>query len=207
MRAGERIARPVAVFGGFVKARAPLAAVLAAALALGAIDTASATTKNPVSDKDDSAGAVDLSSVRLTHDSSANRLVFTFKTYQGFGPSALRNRDGAPGSICVNIWTDRAPGEDPANYEACITARPDKDYRGTINSVSASGSFKRVGSVEVEQRTTKRLVGRVCFTCIGSPRKFRWTAQATTFGKGCSSDRGCLDVVPAPPDAVETELR
>ena len=169
--------------------------------------TAWATTKNPVSDKDDVAGAVDLSSVRLTHDRSADRLVFTFKAFQGFGPSALRNREGPPGSICVNFWTDRVPGEDPPNFDACITARPDKNYRGTVNRVAADGSLKRVGTIEVEQRTTKRLVGRVCLTCIGSPGEIKWTAQATTFGKGCNSRTGCQDLVPAPPDVGETKLR
>jgi len=184
----------------------PFAALVALTCALCA-DAAPAVTKSPVSDRNDGAGPVDLSSVRATHDSSDARLIYTFRTYEGFGPSALRNRDGAPGSICVNIWTDRVPAEDPANYELCVTARPDEGYRGTIHRQSETGSLKQVGKAEVQQRSTKRLEVRFKLARIGSPRSILWTAETTTFGKGCPKGAGCEDFAPEPPETVKTDLR
>ena len=176
-----------------------LACVLAA---LPAVALARSPT---VQDRDDSKAAVDIATAKGSHNRTADQLVHVITTYDAFAPSDLLNRDGPPGSVCLNIWTTREPGEDPPNYDVCVTS----DKRGRVYRASIARetrNARRVGAGRVDQPDPKRLEIRFDPDRIHRPRSYRWVAQSATFGEGCSARTGCEDFAPDRPDTAITRL-
>ena len=177
---------------------------LALALLLLAVPAAALA----VDDRDDSAGAIDIARATGAHNRSTDELVHAFVAYDRFSPRSARNSEGPPGSVCVNIWTTRTPGEDVPNYEACATSdRTGREWRGSLIRNRERGEPIRRGSVKVEQPSTRRLVIRIDPDRLRRPASYRWTAQAVTFGEGCPAVTGCEDFAPDRPDFERTRLR
>ena len=164
----------------------------------------------PHPDKNDSRSRVDISSVRGTHNLGDDRLVHVIRTYRAIGPRNFRNAidgDGPPGSVCVNIWTTRTAWEQEPNFDVCVSGN--RKFRGLRASVSrhkAGGAVRRVGPAQAELTSSRRLVIDFDPDLIKRPRAYRWTAQVTTFEKGCKRHLGCQDFAPASGRSVRTEL-
>ena len=182
------------------------AKALGAVLLLAAPAVALAATR--FDDRDDSAGAVDLSSVRASHNRVSDELVYVIDLHGEVTPRMLLRRDGPPGSVCVNLWTTRRPGEAAPNYDVCITAeRRGRLFRASVSRHGATGEVRRAGRAKVEQTAPTRLVLRIDPDRMGRPDEVRWTVQAVAFSTGCPSVTGCEDFVPDRPKSARTELQ
>lgn len=181
------------------------AKALGAVLLLAVPAVALAATR--LGDRDDSAGAVDLSSVQASHNRVSDELVYVIDLHEEITPRTLLRRDGPPGSICVNIWTTRQPGEAAPNYDACITSeRRGRLFRASVATHGATGGVRRIGRAKVEQPAPTRLVLRIDPDRIKRPKAVRWTVQAVAFSSGCPSVTGCEDYVPDRPKSAQTEI-
>jgi hypothetical protein len=173
--------------------------------ALLALPAAAVARSPTVQDRDDSKAAVDIASVRGSHNRTADQIVHVVTAYDAFSPSDLLNRDGPPGSICINVWTTREPGEDAPNYDVCATSdRRGRVYRASI--ARHTRSVRRVGTAVVEQASPTRLEIRFDPDRIRRPRSYRWVTQTATFGEGCDDPTGCEDFAPDRPEAALTRL-
>lgn len=159
-----------------------------------------------VDDRDDSDGKVDIQRATGSHNRAKDELVHVVTTYGAFTPRTLLNRDGPPGSICVNIWTTRTPGDAPPNYEACATSDSRGKWHGSLARNPDRGTPIRRGSVTVEQPSTRKLVIRIDPDRLRRPASYRWTVETVTFADGCPSVTGCEDFAPDRPDTLETKL-
>jgi hypothetical protein len=182
---------------------------LLAILAVGAVAVpALAVAQSRLTDRDDSAGVVDLAAVRAAHNRATDELVWTIDLHEPFRADLLLNRDGPPGSVCVNAWTRRRVREDPPDYDVCVTStRRGDELRATVARHLADGRVRRVAAAEVEQEGERRLVLRVDPDHLRRPRFVRWTLQVAVFSPGCPATTGCEDFVPDRPATVRTELR
>jgi hypothetical protein len=167
---------------------------------------AAALAKSPtVQDRDDSKAAVDIAAARASHNRTADLLVHVVSAHEDFAPDDLLNRDGPPGSLCLNLWTTREPGEDAPNYDVCVTSdKRGRVYRATI--ARHTRHVRRVGSARVDQPDPKRLEIRFDPDRVRRPRSYRWVAQTATFGADCGGPTGCEDFAPDRPDTSLTRL-
>jgi len=185
-------------------------ALLALAIALAAAGVAFAQggTK-AVSDGDDSKSAADISSVRAAYDRTNDRLAHIVRFHTGISPGALRNaidEHGPPGSVCVNIWTRRKPWEASPNFDVCVTPnREATDLQASVSKLGARGSVRKRGPASAELTSKRRLVVRFDPDLIRRPNHYRWSVEATTFARGCTT-RGCKDFAPRRGRSVRTEI-
>jgi hypothetical protein len=175
-----------------------------AALAAGGTSVAVAAT---IEDRDDSAGAVDLASARAAHNRATDELVYVIETHDPFDPRSLLRENGPPGSVCVNAWTTRTPGEAAPNYDVCITAARDGDLHASVARNGTAGGVRRVGAADIEQTAERRLELRIDPDDLRRPASYRWTVQAVAFSDGCPAVTGCEDYVPDRPRTARTVLR
>ena len=202
MRAQRRRSRRVPA-----EVRAPLltlAALLAGsglAVAQGGVDS--------VSDGDDSQSRADIAEARATHDRTNDRLAHVIRFHGPVSPGTFRNRiaeHGPPGSVCVNIWTLRTPGDASPNFDVCVTGNRKRDHLiAGVSKLGPRGGVKEVGNASAQLTSRRRLVVRFDPDLIRRPTAYRWSVQATTFERGCT-DRGCQDVAPRRGRTVRTEL-
>jgi hypothetical protein len=172
-----------------------------------ALPAAALADSRSVRDPNDTRGKVDVSSVLGAHNRIEDRLVHVVHTYEGFGPADLLNRSGPPGSICVNVWTTRTPGDAMPNYEVCATSnRQGTAFRGDIDRFGRGGSVRRIGAARVEHPAADRLLIRFDPDRIRRPGSYRWNVQAATFGSGCRTPTGCEDLAPNTPRTIRTRL-
>jgi hypothetical protein len=181
-----------------------LAALLAAsglAAAQGGVDS--------VSDGDDSASRADIAAARATHDRSNDRLAHVIRFHGRVSPGTFRNaiaEHGPPGSVCVNIWTGRTPGDASPNFEVCVSGNRKRDHLiASVSKLGPRGGVKQVGNASAQLTSRRRLVVRFDPDLIRRPAAYRWSVQSTTFERGCPS-RGCQDVAPRRGRTVRTEL-
>jgi hypothetical protein len=181
---------------------------LIAAGALVALAAASVAVAAAIEDRDDSAGAVDLASARAAHNRATDELVYVVETHDPLDPRALLGREnGPPGSVCVNAWTRRTPGEGVPDYEICVTSDRDGDLHASVARLGSTGSVRRVGAADVEQTAERRLELRIDPDDLRRPREYRWTVQAVAFSDACPAVTGCEDYVPDRPRTSRTALR
>ena len=70
----------------------------------------------------------------------------------------LRTGSGAPGSICLQLYTKRVPGEDPPDFLVCASPAPGSDeLRGRVLRDRSNGLPRQVGAATVT-RPTERTV-------------------------------------------------
>jgi hypothetical protein len=183
-----------------------LATVLAALAAAG---VASAQRGDAVRDGDDSRSRVDIAQVRAAHDRSNDRLAHIVRFHGPISPRNFRNavsEHGPPGSVCVNVWTRRTPGEASPDYDVCVTG--DRSRTKLIASVSrlgARGGVRRVDRAAARLTSARRLVVRFDPDSIRRPAAYRWSVHVTTFERGCTR-RGCQDVAPRRGRTVRTAI-
>lgn len=181
-----------------------LALLAVAAIAVPAL----AFAQSRIGDRDDSAGVVDLSGARAAHNRVSDELVWVIDLHDAFRPGLLLNRDGPPGSVCVNAWTRRTPGEGAPDYDVCITSDArGRELRASVARHGTTGAVRRRGAAEVEQAGDTRLELRMDPDLIRRPRSVRWTVQAAVFSPGCPTFTGCEDFVPDRPRTSRTRLR
>jgi len=162
-----------------------------------------------VSDGDDSRSSADISSVRAVYDRANDRLAHIIRFHTGVSPSDFQNaidEHGPPGSVCVNIWTRRTPWDASPNFDVCVTPNRDaSDLRASVSKLSARGGVRKRGSASAELTTRRRLIVRFDPDLIGRPNAYRWSVEATTFARGCTT-RGCKDFAPRRGRSVRTEV-
>ena len=181
-----------------------LAIVAVAAIAVPAI----AVAASRIADRDDSSGAVDLSGARAAHNRVSDELVWVVDTHDDLHADLLFNGDGPPGSVCVNAWTRRIPGEGAPDYDVCITSDArGRELRASVARHGTTGAVRRRGAAEVEQAADTRLELRVDPDLIRRPRSVRWTVQAAVFSPGCPAITGCEDFIPDRPRTSRIRLR
>jgi hypothetical protein len=180
-----------------------------AAIAAGSGLAVAQNDGDTVSDGNDSRSRADIASARATHDRGNDRLAHIVRFHEGIGPRAFRNQvaeHGPPGTVCVNVWTGRTPGEASPNYDVCVTSdRDNDDLVGSVSRLGPRGSVRRVGRAAAELTSRRRLVVRFDPDLIRRPASYRWSVQATTFENGCTR-RGCSDVAPRRGRSVRTDL-
>jgi hypothetical protein len=184
-------------------------AALTIALAAAAAAAFAQDGTKAVPDGDDSRSSADISSVRAAYDRTNDRVAHIIRFHAGIAPSALRNEvdeHGPPGSVCVNIWTRRTPWEASPNFDVCVTPNRDaSDLVASVSKLGPRGGARRRGSASAELTTKRRLAVRFDPDLIRRPRAYRWSVEATTFARGCTS-RGCKDFAPRRGRSVRTEL-
>jgi hypothetical protein len=162
-----------------------------------------------ISDGNDSRSRADIAAARATHDRSNDRLAHVIRFQDPIGPRVFRNavaEHGPPGSVCINIWTRRKPGEASPNYDVCVTGNRNLDkLLASVSRLGPRGGVRRVGRAAAQLTSRRRLVVRFEPDLIRRPAAYRWSVQATTFERGCSR-RGCQDVAPRRGRTVRTVL-
>lgn len=173
----------------------------AAALAVTVVSAALATS---LPDRDDVTTGLDVAKVSGSYNRAKDQVVQSVYFYDSLpkAPSAKRR---PPSSVCVEIWTRSAPGEQAPDYEACASLLK-KGWAGSIARKRARGPQLRVGPIKVEFPTDKRMVLRIDPDDIRRPSAYRWRVEATDFGSDCRHSTGCPDYAPDRPDTAETRL-
>ena len=98
---------------------------------------------------------------------------------------------GPPGSVCVNIWTTRTPGEASPNFDVCVTRQPQARPPDRERQ-PARPARRRHAEWATRRRSStsrRRLVVRFDPDLIRRPAAYRWSVQATTFERGCTQPR------------------
>ena len=171
-----------------------VAAGVSAAAVAGALlaSTGLAATTATVRDASDTPVVLDLQSASLTPRGS--RLEAKLSFYDDWSAADLIAPSGPPGSICVDLWTKRTPGQDAPDYLVCATARSATRLTANVLKDNGGGLPARADSatVSVSGRT---LTLRFRPAAIGSPRRVRFAAEATQT-LGCKRPRGCVDRAP-----------
>jgi hypothetical protein len=186
--------------------------LLLLSLALGAtVASVALAAKVPggVTDGDDTKSLVDIASARATYDRSNDRVAHTV-TFQA--PISARNfrnavaAHGPPGSVCVNIWTSRTPGDGSPNYDVCVSGdRARKHLVASVSRLGAGGSVRKVGKASAQLKGPKRMFIRFDPSLIKRPGAYRWAVQVTTFERGCTRS-GCQDFAPGRGRSVRLQL-
>ncbi len=120
----------------------------------------------------------------------------------------LRTASGAPGSICLTLYTKRAPGSDPADWLVCVTPEKEGDLlRGRVLRDRANGLPRQVGAVTVTRPTSRTVYLRFAQSTIDRPTSVRFAAEAVTRGRRCPRPLGCRDTAPDAPTTGNLTLR
>jgi len=176
-----------------LRRRLVAAGLSAAALAAGVLASSGiAATTATVRDASDTPVVLDLQSASLTPRGS--RLEAKLSFYDDWSAADLIAPSGPPGSICLDVWTKRTPGQDGPDFLVCATARSATRLTANVLKDNGDGLPARADSatVGVSGRT---LTLRFRPAAIGSPRRLRFAAEATQT-LGCKRPRGCVDRAP-----------
>jgi hypothetical protein len=154
--------------------------------------TGLAATTATVRDASDTPVVLDLQSASLT--TRGSRIEAKVSFYDNWSATDLLASSGPPGSICVDLWTKRTPGQDAPDFLVCATARSATRITASVLKETGDGLPARADSatVSVSGRT---LTLRFRPAAIGSPRRLRFAAEAIQ-ALGCKRPRGCVDRAP-----------
>jgi len=145
-----------------------------------------------VRDASDTPVVLDLQSASLTTRGSRLEAMVSF--YDEWSAADLLAPSGPPGTICVELWTKRTPGQDAPDYLVCATARSATRLTGRVLKETGDGLPAVVDTTGIAvARGTLTL--RFRRTAIGSPRRVRFAVEATQ-RLGCKRPRGCVDRAP-----------
>ena len=171
---------------------------LACALAVSGV-AAAQTGDGAVKDGDDSKSRVDISQIRAAFDRSHDRLAHIVRFHAPISPRNFRNavaEHGPPGTVCVNIWTSRTPGEASPNFDVCVSGNRNRNRLvASVSRLGPGGSVRRVGNASAQLLSPRRMSVRFDPDLIRRPDAYRWSVEVTTFERGCTR-RGCRDVAP-----------
>lgn len=170
---------------------------------------AAQTGGGAIGDGDDSKSLVDISSVRAVFDRSNDKLAHIVRFHAPISPRNFRNavaEHGPPGTICINVWTSRTPGEASPNFDVCVSGnRARTKLVASVSSLGRRGSVRRVAPASARLTSKRKLVVRFDPEAIRRPAAYRWSVEVTTFERGCTR-RGCRDVAPRRGRSVRTRI-
>jgi len=112
----------------------------------------------------------------------------------------LRTGSGAPGSICLQLYTKRVPGEDPPDFLVCASPAPGSDeLRGRVLRDRSNGLPRQVGAATVTRPTERTVYLRFDPAAIARPAEVRFAGEAVTRAAKCPKPLGCRDTAPDAP--------
>jgi hypothetical protein len=171
-------------------------------LVLAGLLAAPAAAQSPSFVKDsatDGRGALDIVRVALGPRNDG-RLRGEITMEKAWTTADLRVSSGAPGSICLQLYTKRVPGEDPPDYLVCATPAPDGDaLRGRVLRDRANGLPRLVAAATVSRPTGRTVYLRFDPAAIGRPTQVRFAGEAVTRAAKCPKPLGCRDTGPDAP--------
>jgi hypothetical protein len=185
--------------------RVALAATVAAVLL-----AAPAAAQAPVAVKDrrgDARGALDIVRVALERGVDG-RLRGEVTMAEGWTTGDLRAPAGVQGSICLELYTRRQPGEEPPDYLVCATPPPTGDELvGRVLRDRSNGRPRPVAGAALTRPTGRTLYLRFSQTSIGRPAAVRFGSEAVTRAARCPRPLGCRDTAPDAPATAGLTLR
>jgi hypothetical protein len=112
------------------------------------------------------------------------------------------------GSICLQLYMTRVPGEDPADYLVCATPAPDgEELRGRVLRDRSNGLPRQVGAATVTRPTARTVYLRFGQTTVDRPARIRFAGEAVTRAAKCPRPLGCRDTAPDAPGTRNLTLR
>jgi hypothetical protein len=189
--------------------RLALAATVAAGL-LAAPAAAQAPVAQPVAVKDkrgDARGALDIVRVALERGVDG-RLRGEVTMADDWVNNDLRAASGLQGSICLQLYTRRQPGEEPPDYLVCATpAFGTDELVGRVLRDRSNGRARSVAAASLTRPTGRTLYLRFSQTSIGRPAAVRFGSEAVTRATKCPRPLGCRDTAPDAPSTAGLTLR
>ena len=181
--------------------------VLAGALAA----PAAAQTPSPAFFKDpatDGRGKLDIVRTALGRGTDG-RLRGEVTMEKPWTTADLREGGGQSGSVCLQLFVARVPGEDPPDYLVCATPAPagDDALRGRVLRDRANGLPRLVGVATVTRPTARTVYLRFAQSAVDRPASIRFAAEAVTRARRCPRPLGCRDVGPDAPLTGNLTLR
>jgi hypothetical protein len=178
--------------------------VLAGLLAAPAAAQSPSFVKDPATD---GRGALDIVRVALGPRNDG-RLRGEITMEKAWTTADLRVSSGAPGSICLQLYIKRVPGEEPPDYLVCATPALDGDaLRGRVLRDRANGLPRLVGAATVTRPTGRTVYLRFAPAAIGRPTQVRFAGEAVTRAAKCPKPLGCRDTGPDAPGTRNLTLR
>jgi hypothetical protein len=179
-------------------------------LVLAGVLAAPAAAQSPSFQKDsasDGRGKLDIVRVALGPRSDG-RLRGEVTMEKGWTTADLREGPGPSGSVCLQLYTVRVPGEEPPDYLVCATPAPDGEaLRGRVLRDRSNGLPRQVGAATVTRPTARTLYLRFAQTAIRRPATIRFAGEAVTRAAKCPRPLGCRDTAPDAPATRNLTLR
>jgi len=155
----------------------------------------------------DGRGALDIVRVAMSRGVDG-RLRGEVTMEKAWTANDLRTSSGPSGSICLTLYTKRAPGSDPADWLVCVTPEREGDVlRGRVLRDRANGLPRQVAAVTVTRPTARTVYLRFAQSAIGRPANVRFAAEAVTRAARCPKPLGCRDTAPDAPTTGNLTLR
>jgi hypothetical protein len=171
-------------------------------LVLAGVLAAPAAAQSPSFVKDspnDGRGALDIVRVALGPRNDG-RLRGEITMEKAWTTDDLRASSGPSGSICLQLYTARVPGEDPPDYLVCASPAPDSDeLRGRVLRDRSNGLPRQVGAATVTRPTSRTVYLRFDPVAIDRPGSVRFAGESVTRAAKCPKPLGCRDTAPDAP--------
>src|SRR5215207_2113438 len=146
-------------------------------LVLAGVLAAPAAAQSPSFQKDsprDGRGKLDIVRVALGPRADG-KLRGEITMEKGWTTADLREGPGPSGSVCLQLYTVRVPGEEPPDYLVCATPAPDGEaLRGRVLRDRSNGLPRQVGAATVTRPTARTLYLRFAQTAIRRPATIRF---------------------------------
>jgi hypothetical protein len=171
-------------------------------LVLAGVLAAPAAAQSPSFIKDspnDGRGKLDIVRVALGPRNDG-RLRGEITMEKAWTTADLRTISGPPGSVCLQLYTKRVPGDDPPDYLVCASPAPGSDaLRGRVLRDRANGLPRQVGAATVTRPTARTVYLRFDPIAIDRPPSVRFAGEAVTRAAKCPKPLGCRDTAPDAP--------
>ena len=113
---------------------------------------------------------------------------------------ALRVRSGPTGTVCLQLYTRRVPGDDPPDFLVCASPSTSGDeLRGRVLRDRSNGLPRQVGAATVTRPTARTVYLRFDQVAIDRPASVRFAGEAVTRAAKCPKPLGCRDTAPDAP--------
>ena len=156
-------------------------------LVLAGVLAAPAAAQSPSFQKDsasDGRGKLDIVRVALARATTAACAARSRWRRRGRPPTCA-TAAGPSGSICLQLYTKRAPGEDPRRLPRLRDARrrSGDELRGRVLRDRANGLPRQVGAATVTRPTARTVYLRFAQSAIERPASVRFAGEAVTRGR------------------------
>ena len=172
-------------------------------LVLAGLMAAPAAAQSPSFIKDsasDGKGTLDIVRVALGPRKDG-RLRGEITMEKAWTTADLRAGSGPAGSVCLQLYTKRVPGEDPPDYLVCASPSASGDeLRGRVLRDRANG-LPRLVERRHRDAARRRAPSTSASTrsAIKRPTHVRFAGEAVTRGAKCPKPLGCRDTAPDAP--------